>query len=87
VTQRNILNSWKEIAIYMGRAVRTVQRWEEECHLPVHRPRGRKRSPVFALSNEIDQWLQECPVQTLEVESNSKETRGSGNDRSSPRHC
>ena len=57
-----ILNSWKEIALYMGRAVRTVQRWEEDCRLPVRRPRGRKRSSVFALSSEIDLWLQTCPL-------------------------
>jgi predicted DNA-binding transcriptional regulator AlpA len=60
--QRSILNSWKEIALYMGRAVRTVQRWEEQCQLPVHRPRGKKRSSVFALAAEIDRWLEACPV-------------------------
>ena len=62
--ERTILNSWKEIARYIGRAVRTVQRWEEECQLPVHRPRarGRRRSAVFALSAEIDRWLEQCPV-------------------------
>jgi hypothetical protein len=60
--QSTILNSWKEIALYIGRAVRTVQRWEGECHLPIHRPRGKKRSPVFALSSEIDRWLEDCPI-------------------------
>jgi hypothetical protein len=59
--RHTILNSWKEIAVYMGRAVRTVQRWERECEFPVHRPRGKKRSPVFALSREIDTWLENCP--------------------------
>jgi phage terminase Nu1 subunit (DNA packaging protein) len=59
----NLLNSWKEIARYMGRAVRTLQRWEEECQLPIHRPRGRKRSAVFALPTELDAWLRDCPVQ------------------------
>jgi len=59
-----ILNSWKEIAVYMGRAVRTVQRWEQECEFPVHRPRGKKHSPVFALSKEIDTWLEKCPQRT-----------------------
>jgi hypothetical protein len=31
------LDSWKEIAAYLGRAIRTVQRWEREEGLPVHR--------------------------------------------------
>lgn len=31
------LNSWKEIATFLGRGVRTVQRWERELQLPVHR--------------------------------------------------
>jgi hypothetical protein len=62
--RHTILNSWKEIAVYMGRAVRTVQRWERECEFPVHRPRGKKRSPVFALSKEIDVWLENCPQST-----------------------
>jgi predicted DNA-binding transcriptional regulator AlpA len=60
--KHDILNSWKEIAVYMGRAVRTVQRWEKECQLPVHRPHGRKRDSVFALQSEIDRWLQKCPA-------------------------
>jgi predicted DNA-binding transcriptional regulator AlpA len=51
------LNSWKEIAAYVGRGVRTVQRWEQELQFPVRRPRGRKRSAVIALSHEIDEWL------------------------------
>lgn len=52
-----VLNSWKEIAAYLNRGVRTVQRWESELHLPVHRPLGRSRSPVIALREEIDNWL------------------------------
>ena len=31
------LDSWKEIASYLGRGIRTVQRWEREEGLPVHR--------------------------------------------------
>jgi ribose 1,5-bisphosphokinase PhnN len=52
-----ILNSWKEISSYVGRGVRTVQRWEELYGLPVHRAAGRDRSAVYALSDEIDAWL------------------------------
>jgi hypothetical protein len=52
-----ILNSWKEISNYIGRGVRTVQRWEEMYQLPVHRPASRDRSAVYAIADEIDAWL------------------------------
>jgi hypothetical protein len=48
------LNGWKEIAGYLDRGVRTVQRWEKEFGLPV-----RRLGPgegVFALKHEIDAW-------------------------------
>lgn len=57
-----VLNSWKEIAVYLGRGVRTVQRWEQDLNLPVHRPRGRERSAVLAFSHELDQWLARTPL-------------------------
>jgi hypothetical protein len=56
------LNSWKEIATYMGRGVRTVQRWEQELGLPVRRPRGKSRSAVIALAADLDEWLYRAPV-------------------------
>jgi hypothetical protein len=56
-TNPDVLNSWKEVAIYMGRGVRTVQRWEQELGLPVRRPRGKSRSAVIALKPELDRWL------------------------------
>jgi hypothetical protein len=53
----NTLNSWKEIAAYLGRGVRTVQRWERDLGLPVHRRNDGLRSPVFATTVELDQWM------------------------------
>jgi phage terminase Nu1 subunit (DNA packaging protein) len=50
------LQSWKEIARYLDRGIRTVQRWEK-FGLPVHRPAGHDRSAVFALKHELDAWL------------------------------
>ena len=52
-----MLNSWKEIASYMDRGVRTVQRWERDLQLPVHRIGKGKRSPVYALVPELKFWL------------------------------
>lgn len=65
-----ILNSWKEIAAYLGRGIRTVQRWESELRLPVHRPKGKNRSAVLAFRDEIDDWLHQTPAQL-----DNKETR------------
>jgi len=50
------LNSWKEIAAYLGRGVRTVQRWEK-MGLPVQRPQSGSRGSVTAATDEIDNWL------------------------------
>ncbi len=57
----NVLNSWKEIASYLGRGVRTVQRWEHDLAMPVRRPRAKSRSAVVALPEEIDAWLRTAP--------------------------
>jgi tetratricopeptide (TPR) repeat protein len=51
------LNSWKEIAAYLGRADRTVKRWESERGLPIHRAPG-GRGAVFAYSDELTEWLE-----------------------------
>jgi hypothetical protein len=56
-----VLNSWKEIAAYLGRGVRTVQRWEHDLALPVRRPRGKDRSAVIALKSDLDRWLRDTP--------------------------
>ena len=53
-----VLNSWKEIANYLDRGVRTVQRWESQLALPVHRFRPAKRTPVFAFPSELMTWLE-----------------------------
>ena len=57
-----ILNSWKEIASYLGRGVRTIQRYEAELGLPIRRPAAKERSAVFAFADELDQWLRSTPI-------------------------
>lgn len=57
MTNGEVLNSWKEIATYLGRGVRTVQRWERDLDLPVRRPRGKHRSAVIAIKEDLDLWL------------------------------
>jgi TolB-like protein/Flp pilus assembly protein TadD len=50
------LDSWKEIATYLGRDVRTVQRWEAQDDLPVHRLQLGKQGSVFAYVSELEAW-------------------------------
>ena len=51
------LDSWGEIASYLGREVRTVQRWERTEGLPVHRHEHKKKSTVYAFAGELDEWI------------------------------
>ena len=51
------LTSWKEIAAYLHKGVRTVQRWERELGLPIHRPPNRTRGIVRAIPAELDAWM------------------------------
>jgi len=50
------LDSWKEIAAYLRRGPRTVQRWEQQLGLPVHRLARCQRGQVFAYKPELDAW-------------------------------
>lgn len=52
-----ILDSWKEIACFLRRGVRTVQRWERTEGLPVRRHDHLKRGSVYALRSEITLWV------------------------------
>src|SRR5215204_978203 len=51
------LDSWKEIASYLNRSVRTVHRWEKDEGLPVHRHQHRELGSVFAYRAELDAWF------------------------------
>jgi TolB-like protein/cytochrome c-type biogenesis protein CcmH/NrfG len=52
----NRLDSWKEIAAYLHRTARTVQRWERDQGLPVHRLQHKTRGSVYAYKQELDAW-------------------------------
>src|SRR5260370_19439087 len=54
------LDSWKEIAAFLGCGERTVKRWETERGLPVHRMPGTGRGRVFAYTSELSTWLDAC---------------------------
>ena len=57
--KENILTSWKEIAAYLDRNVRTCVRWEQRYGLPVHRLERDSKAKVFAYKDQIDEWLAE----------------------------
>ncbi len=50
------LDSWKEIAAYLGREVRTVQLWEKSEGMPIHRQQHAKQGSVYAFKSELDTW-------------------------------
>jgi TolB-like protein len=50
------LEGWKEIAAYLRRDVRTVQRWEQSDGMPVHRHKRAQRPIPYAYAAELDSW-------------------------------
>lgn len=52
------LDSWKEIATFLSRDVTTVQRWEKREGMPVHRHQHGKRGSVYALTDELNAWIE-----------------------------
>jgi pentatricopeptide repeat protein len=62
------LDSWKEIAAYVNRDVTTVQRWEKREGMPVHRHLHEKRGSVYALTEELDGWIQSRRARLEETE-------------------
>jgi hypothetical protein len=77
VERPTVLNSWKEIASYLARAVRTAQRWERNSNLPVHRIGNGPKASVFAFGDELDAWFER---QAMRDSSRCTE----GNDSRSP---
>jgi TolB-like protein/tetratricopeptide (TPR) repeat protein len=53
------LESWGEIASYLRREIRTVQRWEKYQGLPVRRLQIGKLGSVYAFRSELDKWYRE----------------------------
>jgi hypothetical protein len=52
-----LLTSWKEIANFLGKGVRTVQRWEATLGLPVIRPADNRSGIVMARPSDLEAWL------------------------------
>src|ERR1700687_5780898 len=62
------LDSWKEIAAYLKKEVRTVQRWEKNLGLPVRRLAQGKQGTVFADKSDLDAWWLQSQSKLAEEE-------------------
>jgi hypothetical protein len=60
--EAQFLTGWKEIANYLGRGVRTVQRYERYMGFPVRRPAGKQGAAVMATKAELDAWVAASPI-------------------------
>jgi tetratricopeptide (TPR) repeat protein len=60
--RKDILNGWKDIATYVGRDIRTVERWEKQRGLPIRRVPGEGRATVYAVVSELDSWFESADV-------------------------
>jgi TolB-like protein/Flp pilus assembly protein TadD len=88
----DLLDSWKEIAAYLKREVRTVQRWEKSLGLPVRRLSHDKQGTVFAYKSEIDAWWRDRETKIAEDEkdgetSSAKPSVESGVDAETVEHA
>src|SRR5258707_11681711 len=70
------LESWGEIAAYLRREIRTVQRWETYQGLPVRRLLIGKLGSVYAYRSELDKWYRERQPQP---ENGEEDTEKAGN--------
>ncbi len=71
--QGNRLDGWKEIAAYLGRAERTVKRWEAHRALPAYRVPGKGKRSVYAFTTQLDEWfkssIDQAPAEEQEADS------------------
>ena len=64
-----MLSSWKEIAQFFGKGVRTVQRWEKTLDLPIRRPPGAPSNVVLARTSDLEEWMHRGPGRRADAES------------------
>ena len=75
--QNERLETWKEIAGFLGVSTRTAQKLEQEQGLPVHRLMA--RGTVFAFTAEISEWMESRSKgePTTELETHSPSSNSS----------
>ena len=70
------LDSWKEIAAYLKKEVRTVQRWEKNLDLPIRRLAHGKQGSVFAYKSELEAWWTQSQSKVVNDERESHAPAG-----------
>src|SRR5260221_4391066 len=78
------LESWGEIAAYLRREIRTVQRWEKTLGLPIHRLNVGRNSAVYAYPSELDKWYQGREPQDVKEDDFTEEPVAEPNGASPP---
>ena len=68
------LESWKEIAAFFERDLRTVIRWEKELGLPIHRYPGKSKGRVYAHTAELKAWADGPRQAAIETDADSAGT-------------
>src|ERR1700686_1720672 len=76
-TDETRLESWGEIAAYLRREIRTVQRWERYQGLPVRRLQIGKLGTVYAFRSELDKWYRERQPAAESGEENGEHAENS----------
>ena len=62
MAEQGKLDGWQEIADYLGKSVRSVQRWERKYGLPIHRAGNTpQKAPVCAFKDELATWSRRSP--------------------------
>ena len=65
VRNEDLLSGWKEIADYLNKSIRTVQRWAGKKGLPVMYPAGMGSTP-HASKKSLDNWALRRPRDVAE---------------------
>jgi hypothetical protein len=78
------LDSWKEIASYLKRDIRTVQRWEASEGLPIHRHQHRKQGAVYAYASELDAWWHNHDEEVQGSEASEESSPETGEKSATP---
>src|SRR5688572_21272092 len=68
------LDSWKEIAAYLRRDIRTVQRWEKNEGLPVYRHQHQSLGSIYAYRQELAEWFKTRQETEAEAGRRGKES-------------
>jgi TolB-like protein/tetratricopeptide (TPR) repeat protein len=77
------LDSWKEIAAFFRREVRTVQLWEKSEGLPIRRLQHRKLGSVYAYRRELESWWAARSAQQTGLVPQVSSTASAGEGESS----